>query len=376
MDRTWTVREDRTVSYSITRTSRCLDPGNRDLAKALGTDRRRTLVVVDATVLAHFGDAIEAYFHDAAASYTILTIEAAERTKTAETVGRIVREYDRFSLSRRRDAVVAIGGGVLTDVVGFASSIYRRGVPYVRVPTTLLGMVDAAVGAKTGINVGKRKNRVGTYYPAVHTVVDPHFLATLPDRQIANGMAEILKIALIKDVGLFHTIEQRWSSAHDFATNTAVAGPVIDAAISAILEELEGNLFENNLARAADFGHTFSPSFELAAQPILYHGEAVAIDIALSCLIARERGLFHDQCFDRVADLMTRIGLPLHHECITEDLLAAGLEDSVRHRDGAQNIPLPTGIGDAEFAQDIALKEVVAAADSLRSMSQQLSVVR
>ncbi|WP_054815574.1 sedoheptulose 7-phosphate cyclase [Nocardia arizonensis] len=372
MDRIWGVAATQQVCYRIRRTRDCLDPDNSDLADAVGIGNRRTLVFVDSTVMSFVGDQILAYFDTYTSNCTVVPIETTERTKNSETVSRIIREYDKFGLSRRRDAVVALGGGVLTDVVGFAASIYRRGVPYVRVPTTLLGMVDAAVGVKTGINFNGRKNRLGTYYASSETIVDPSFIATLPDRQISNGMAEILKIALVKDSGLFDRIEREWTTASGFAANTTVSGPIIDAAITAIVEELEPNLWEDNLARLPDFGHTFSPSFELAAKPKLYHGEAVAIDIALSCVLAQRRQLIDDECLGRILTLMARVGLPLSHTCITDDMLRAGLSDSIRHRDGNQNIPLLTKIGTAIFAQDIAATELATAADVVRPFHNEL----
>ncbi|WP_280382761.1 sedoheptulose 7-phosphate cyclase [Nocardia wallacei] len=372
MDRIWGVGATQTISYKIRRTRQCLDPDNSDLADAVGVGNRRTLVFIDSTVMSLFGDRIVGYFADYTANCTVVPIDTTERSKNSDTVSRIIREYDKFGLSRRRDAVVAVGGGVLTDVVGFASSIYRRGVPYIRVPTTLLGMVDAAVGVKTGINFNGRKNRLGTYFASSETVVDPCFLTTLPDRQISNGMAEVLKIALVKDSGLFDRVEREWTTARHFGSDTTVSGPVIDAAITAILEELEPNLWEDNLARLPDFGHTFSPAFELAAKPKLYHGEAVAIDIALSCLISLHRELIDDDCATRIVALLSRVGLPLSHTCLTDEILQAGLADSIRHRDGSQNIPLLTKIGTAIFAQDISPTELTTAANALRPLHREL----
>ncbi|WP_405180814.1 sedoheptulose 7-phosphate cyclase [Nocardia sp. NBC_01377] len=372
MERQWSVDATQAMSYAIRRTRGCLEPANPDLADVVGIDNRRSLIIVDSAVTHLYGDRIRGYFGNYSAPYTVLPIETGEVGKNADTVGRIVREFDKFGLSRRRDAVVAVGGGVLTDLVGFAASIYRRGVPYVRVPTTLLGMVDAAVGVKTGINFNGRKNRLGTYFPATHTLIDPDFLATLPARQIANGMAEIMKMALVKDQALFEVIHREWVSANSFAADATVSGPVIDAAITAILAELEPNLWEDDLQRLPDFGHTFSPAFELAATPMLFHGEAVAIDMAVSCLIAHHRALIDEESLTRILALMARIGLPLTHPCLNQDLLAAGLADSTRHRDGRQNIPLLTKIGTAIFAQDIRVEELVDAAHALHPLHVRL----
>ncbi|MEV0766241.1 sedoheptulose 7-phosphate cyclase [Nocardia sp. NPDC050435] len=366
---TWDVTATLPVSYRIISTRDCLHPDNPDLSSAIGDGRRNALVICDSTVLARFGPAIRAYFRDCAHHFAMLGLHMGESRKSAETVDRIISEIDRFGLSRRRDAVVAIGGGTLTDVVGYACSIYRRGVPYLRVPTTLLGMVDAAVGVKTGINVGDRKNRVGSYHPA-DTLIDPVFLDTLPTRHVRNGMAEIIKIGLVKDAALVERISRTWTEPKVFVSDPDIHEPIISAAITALLGELEPNLWEHNLQRLADFGHTFSPAFELAAnRPRLLHGEAVTIDIALSCVLARDRGMLNDRTCARILGLLLRVGLPLWHSGIDDSILAAGLDDSIRHRDGAQNIPLLTDIGAAVFAQDIRPKELAVAAEELARTS-------
>ena len=132
-----------------------------------------------------------------------------EENKTVEHYLSILRELDSFPIHRRDEPIIAIGGGVLTDVVGFVASSYRRGVPHIKVPTTLMGYVDASIGIKTGINFNGNKNRLGSFDPPEKVFLDKSFLKTLPKRHILNGVCEIIKLAIIKDAEFFSTCWKR-----------------------------------------------------------------------------------------------------------------------------------------------------------------------
>jgi 3-dehydroquinate synthase len=263
-------------------------------------------------------------------------------------------------LLRRTEAVIAIGGGVLLDIVGFAASMYRRGIPYIRIPTTLMGQIDAGIGIKTGINYADHKNRLGSYFPPVAALIDPAFLRTIDDRHIANGVAEIIKMALIKDKTLFELLEQEADklNALTFSSHSHQIDEIFFRAIAGMLEELEPNLWEATLERAVDYGHTFSPSLELRANPELLHGEAVAIDMALSISLALHRNLITTREAERALKLMVNVGLPIHHPDFNLNLVENALIDSVKHRDGLQRVPLTNGIGDVTFINDLTKDEL------------------
>jgi 3-dehydroquinate synthase len=271
-------------------------------------------------------------------------------------------------LLRRTEAVLAIGGGVLLDIVGFAASMYRRGIPYIRIPTTLMGQIDAGIGIKTGINHNYHKNRLGSYFPPLSALIDPMFLKTQDQRHIVNGVSEIIKMALIKDKVLFELLEKEADNlnAESFSIQSKKIDRVFSHAISGMLAELQPNLWETILERSVDYGHTFSPSLELRAKPELLHGEAVAIDMALSIALALHRKLLTIEEANRALRLLTRVGLPITHPDLTLELAEEALKDSTKHRDGLQRVPLTAGLGSAVFINDLSTTELDAALKYIR----------
>ncbi|GHG62021.1 sedoheptulose 7-phosphate cyclase [Streptomyces griseocarneus] len=374
--RSWTVSTAKPVRYEVGFTPDVLDPRNPALAGAGvpgdGPAPPRRLLVVETTVDELYGDRVRAYGAARGLEYEIHVLTAHERLKTMDAVFSVVEAMDRFGIARRSEPVVALGGGVLLDVVGLACSLYRRSTPFVRVPTTLVGLVDAGVGAKTGVNFGPHKNRLGTYHPAAQTLLDPRFLATLDRRHLSNGMAEILKIALIKDRDLFALLETHGGRlVGEHFQGGRRLGPVVrevlGRSVHGMLEELQGNLWESELERVVDYGHSFSPTLEMRALPELLHGEAVCLDMALTTVIAERRGLVRPAERRRILDVMRGLGLPVWHRLCEPGVLGEALADTVRHRDGSQRLPLPAGIGDAVFVDDVTPGELARAARRLRT---------
>ncbi|WP_033289736.1 sedoheptulose 7-phosphate cyclase [Amycolatopsis jejuensis] len=358
----WTVRADKPVTYEIRFCTDVLGPEHTDLATAGGTvgGTRRRIVVIDENVELRYGDRVRKYFkhHDVDATITVIPVD--ETVKNCDTATQVIRDIDRFGIARRTEPIIAIGGGVLMDVVGMVSSLYRRGTPFIRVPTTLIGLVDAGVGVKTGVNFDGHKNRLGTYHPADLTLLDKSFLATLEHRHVSNGLAEILKMALIKDDRLFTLLEESGSRLLDgkFQDDSGEADEALTRAIHGMLDELQPNLWEAKLERAVDYGHTFSPTVEMRALPALLHGEAVCIDMAMTTLIAEDRDLVTTGERERIFTVMRKLRLPTWDPVLDPDLLTNALRETVRHRDGKQRLPLPRGIGDVVFVNDVTPQEI------------------
>jgi 3-dehydroquinate synthase len=375
----WRVSTSKEVTYEVRLSPGLLDPDNPTLATAglpetIRTGRR--LLVVDATVHTLYGTRIREYFEKQGIEIGLCVIDAHESVKSMETVFEIVSAMDAFGVSRRREPVIAIGGGVLTDLAGLAASLYRRSTPYIRVPTTLICMVDAAIGAKTGVNFREHKNRLGTYHPSAVTLIDREFLGTLSIRHVRNGLAEILKMAMVKDPELFEhlaangpRLARNRMRADAGSDGGEVATEVMRLAIRDMLQELEPNLWEHDLRRLVDFGHSFSPAIEMKALPDLLHGEAVCIDMALSSVLAHRRGLLDDTELHRVLDVMASLGLPIWHPVGTTELISRGLGDTVRHRDGQQLLALPDGIGHVRFVNDVTRDELDAALRTLHAIA-------
>jgi len=375
----WSVRASQTVAYDVRMVDGLFAVENRALIEAGATnrtDRPRRFIVIDATVYKLYGAALRRYLDHYNCHYDLCVLPASEETKTMVAVSTVVRGLNSFGISRRHEPIIGIGGGVLLDIVGLASSLYRRSTPYVRVPTSLIGLVDAGVGVKTGVNFEHHKNRLGTYFASSTALLDRSFLATLDDRHISNGMAEVLKIGLIKDRRLFQLLEEHAELLLEerlggkTPIGDIVARDVFSRSIGGMLEELQPNLWEKNLERVVDYGHSFSPTLEMRALPALLHGEAVSVDMALTTVLAHGRGLVSRRDRERIVDVMRRLRLPIWHPLLEPGLLREALHDTVRHRDGLQRMPLPVGIGGACFVNDLTVAELSRAATTLFELDQ------
>lgn len=353
----WEVRTTRPVNYDVMETSDIFHPENKALM--VGEPGRR-LVVVDEVVYQFYGKKIHEYFDAQKIQYRVLPVCSTEHNKGLELFNDIARECDAFKLNRRSEPMIIIGGGVLTDVAGMVASVYRRGVPSIRVPTTLMGVVDAAIGIKTAVNFNGNKNRIGTFDPPFAVLLDRGFFGTLPMRHVLNGVGEIVKLALIRDAELFELLETQGKRAvADRFQSTGME--ICRRSINGMLEELAPNLYEDNLERVVDFGHTFSPLLEMIDIDGLLHGEAVAIDCAFSTILAQQRGWISQFLANRVINTMIDLGVPVYHPLLDADMLWSSLEERTTHRAGFQRVPLMTGIGKAAFANDITHAELARA---------------
>lgn len=267
---------------------------------------------------------------------------------------------------RRGGTIVAVGGGVCLDIAGLASAIYRRGVRHIKVPTTLIGLIDAGIGIKNGINFQGKKSALGSFYPPELTLLDPAFLRTLPELHIKDGLSEALKMAIVGDHALFELMEANAVTLLPTRLGSTSGHEVIARSVKGMLSALSDNLYElDGYCRMVDFGHTFSPFIESATAYNVTHGQAVAMDMAISATLARQFELLDEQDFERILQLMLALGLPIFDESMREtEELYLSLNSVVAHRDGALNLVVPTGIGSYEFihrASDVQCKELESA---------------
>jgi len=358
---TWHITHQRTYEYEVVNCPNVFDPQNEALLSVGKRKNSRRFIIVDANVDRYFSQAIREYFHFHDMDARILVFPSGEENKTVDNFLWILGELDKFPINRRDEPIIAIGGGVLTDIAGFVASSYRRGIPHIKVPTTLMGYVDASVGIKAGVNFNNHKNRLGSFEPPKKVLLDRNFLKTLPERHILNGMCEMIKLAVIKDPTLFELLELhgRTCIASRFQDETSAS--LLDRSVGDMLEELQPNLFEDELARKVDFGHTFSYGLETHDDAHLLHGEAVLLDIVLSSILANDRNLLPGRELDRLFDLVFKLGFSLNNELITPELLWHTLEERTYHRNGFQRVPLPEGLGQCTFVNDIKFGEIQSA---------------
>jgi len=377
----WTNTYDLPVEYTVELYQNLLDIKNDALATRFMPEERRRFIVVDEAVMNLYGDRIESYFKHYDIPVKIVTILGEEENKTFVAVEKILEELCEFGL-HRREPILAIGGGVVLDIVGFTASMYRRGVPYIRVPTTLLAIVDASVGVKTGVDYvskskGPLKNRVGAFYAPIAAFLDKSFIRTQDERNLINGMGEIMKLALIKSPELFSILEKDGARLirEKFQGKDRAADRVIELSIQMMLEELGPNLWEFKLERCVDYGHSFSKIIEFVATPALMHGEAVNIDGFFCIILSHRRKWISTELRDHILQVMLGMNLPVVDKCMTQDVMCKALADAIEHRNGAQRMPLVrNAIGQCDFANDITPEEVQGALNELFSMCKKFGV--
>jgi 3-dehydroquinate synthase len=364
--RNWHVSHQRMIEYEVVNCENIFDLKNEALLSVGKKKNTRRFIIVDENVDKHFSKEIREYFNGHNIDTKILVFPSGEENKSVDNYLRILRELDTFPINRRDEPIIAIGGGVLTDIAGFVASSYRRGVPHIKVPTTLMGYIDASVGIKTGINFNGHKNRVGSFEPPKKVFLDRNFLKTLPRRHLLNGVCEMIKLAVIKDIQLFELLESQGPACIESRFQDDTSALILDRSVGGMLEELQPNLFEDDLARKVDFGHTFSYGLETNHEAHLLHGEAVLIDILVSTLLASARHLVSEQELNRVFDLVAALGIELNYNLVTPDLLWNTLQERIYHRNGMQRVPLPKGLGQCTFVNDIQFKEIQFACNTLK----------
>ncbi|MBD2165544.1 sedoheptulose 7-phosphate cyclase [Calothrix membranacea FACHB-236] len=355
------------IDFSLVYVNGAFNIENREIADSYAKFGR-CLTVIDANVYELYGEQIKLYFRHYGIELTVFPIIITEPAKTLASFEKIVDAFADFGLVRK-EPVLVVGGGLITDVAGFACAAYRRKSNYIRIPTTLIGLIDAGVAIKVAVNHRKLKNRLGAYHAPLKVILDFSFLKTLPKAQVRNGMAELVKIAVVSNSEVFELLYEYGEEllfthfGHVDGTEKIkeIAHKVNYEAIKTMLELETPNLHEIDLDRVIAYGHTWSPTLELAPRVPLYHGHAVNIDMALSATIAARRGYIPASERDRILDLMSRIGLSLDHPLLDGDLLWYATQSISQTRDGKQRAAMPRPIGECFFVNDLKREELVAA---------------
>ncbi len=349
----WEINSEDKVNFQILFTHSILS--QQKIVEEL-SETDRVFLLIDDNIWNLYKNQFEILIKNSSKKILIKKIKPNEENKNLESTIDIIQFFDDNSLKRKSEPVVTIGGGVILDICSFAASIYRRGVPVIKIPTNLLAIVDACVGVKTGINFGIKRNRIGTYYPPQKVLIDKSFLKTCPQRHITNGLGEIFKIALIKSNSLFTQLEAYAETVgiEEKLCIGALASKIINDSITLMLEELQPNLWEKDLQRCVDFGHSFSPYIELKNIKELLHGEAVTLDCLFSTCLAFNLQFINEKKLFRIYKLAYALGLPLYHkDFANKKLIFTSLEETKAHRNGDLNLPIPSDIGKYVFINQL-----------------------
>jgi len=360
-----------------------LAPSEQTLAWAISRlepERRHPLfAVVDAGV-AKARPGIGAELADYAAAHAsqlellapVHVVPGGEAIKNdASVIGEL---HTRFAAAKldKQSVLLVVGGGAVLDAVGYAGSTTHRGVRIVRMPTTVLAQNDAGVGVKTSINAFGAKNFLGTFAPPFAVINDAELLGTLPLRDVRAGLAEAVKVALIRDASFFDWLEEHATS---LAAGEAQA---IESAVRRCAElhlrhiASGGDPFERGSVRPLDYGHWSAHKLETSTEHALRHGEAVAIGMALDACYAAKRGLLPTATRDRVCGLLERLGLCVYHPALAAEqagklLILRGLQEFQEHLGGALSVTLLTRVGSSVEVSEIDEATVAASIQWLKA---------
>jgi 3-dehydroquinate synthase len=283
-----------------------LGPGLLEDLDPIFQKGRRHFIISDTNVYPLYGK----YF-DGCASYII---KAGEKSKSHESLLKIYDELSKNNISRE-DAIIALGGGVVGDLAGFAAATYKRGVKFIQVPTTLLAQVDSSVGGKVGVNLKSGKNMVGSFYQPSLVIADTETLKTLPKREFSAGMAEVIKYAFIADRNLYGMLSSKECDLTE----------IIRICCEIKAGYVQRDPFDKNERMELNFGHTIAHAIETATNYRRYlHGEAVAIGMVLSARIGERAGISEPGLENAVIGLLNKNSLPV---TVEESILKIAIQN-------------------------------------------------
>jgi 3-dehydroquinate synthase len=289
-------------------------------------------------------------------------VPPGEDHKTVATVDRLYGMILRHGIDRGTP-VIALGGGVIGDTAGFVAATVLRGVPFVQVPTTLLAMVDASVGGKTGVNHAVGKNLVGAFHQPIAVFADPNTLATLPPRELRGGLAECIKHDVIRDAEGFARLEREISRATsldmDYLTGLIAHNVAIKARV------VEADPFEQGERAHLNFGHTFGHAIENVSLYEYSHGESVALGMVAAARLARDLGMLDDASRQRIVNVIGKAGLPTGKAKLDVGAVVDAMAFDKKVKSGKLRFVLPDRIGHVVVRDDVPVEAVRRAVESI-----------
>ena len=316
-------------------------------------------MITDTNVGPLYAGPVTASLTEAGFESVPITVPAGERSKSLTQVGEVCDRMTAGGLDRS-SFVVALGGGVVGDLAGFAAAIFFRGIPYVQVPTSVVAQVDSAVGGKTGINISAGKNLLGSFHQPVLVLADVGVLTSLPEREFNEGFAEIIKHGIIRDRTL---LDELASLNRDHLESVVARNVRIKAKVVA-----EDETEQSGTRALLNFGHTIGHAIENAAGYGVYlHGEAISLGIIAACAISRRKAGLPETDMEKVIELLRAFSLPtrLKGSVTTEDIEAAMRTDK-KFRQGDIRFVLSPSIGEAFVSRDVTSEELHQAIEGLR----------
>ena len=310
--------------------------------------RGKVAVVSNSTVAKLYIEPVNEALTRAGFEVVTMLIPDGEEHKNLDSLAMI---YDRLVRARfeRKSIILALGGGVVGDLAGFAAATYLRGVPYIQVPTTLLAQVDSSVGGKTAVNHRDGKNLIGAFYQPRLVLIDVEMLRSLPRRELVAGLAEVIKYGIIEDAELFSVLEDKIDPL--IGLDGALLSQVIAASCAIKARVVEQDEREDDYRAVLNFGHTVGHALEAATgYSEFLHGEAVGVGITKATAISLRHGFCDQQTFDRIRRLIEKTGLTSDlPKSVTKESLIQGMEVDKKAAGGKIKFVMCAGIGKTRF---------------------------
>lgn len=306
-------------------------------------DWRGTIALIgDSNVASLYGDRVGQSLTMSGFDVKLLRVPAGEESKTLDVVSGLYDQLVEGGLERN-DLIVALGGGVIGDLAGFVAATYLRGVRWVGVPTSLLAMIDASIGGKTGVDLPAGKNLVGAFHPPLLVLADLTTLHALPMREFRSGLAELIKAAVIGDAELFSMVESGQTDLPE----------MIRRAVQVKVDVVRDDPFERGRRAVLNLGHTIGHGLEAASHYSLRHGEAIALGLIAEALIAERIGLARSGLSRRIARVIDRVELPTGYHDLEVESIMAKMRSDKKKQLGRLKFALPRAVGDVVIGVDV-----------------------
>ena len=320
----------------------------------------KVLIVSDAFVKMRYMPVVLTSLKAAGLDVSTIEVPVGEESKSLVQFSRIQDSLVEHQLDRG-SMLIALGGGVIGDLAGFAAAVYMRGIPYVQIPTTLQAQVDASVGGKTAINHPKGKNLIGAFHQPKLVVIDVDTLKTLPQRDIRSGLIEVIKMGVIRDKPLFERVEENLDPILNLDDTTLIE--IISQACVNKAEIVAKDEKESGLRMVLNYGHTFGHALEALTHYNRYrHGEAVSIGMNCAAQLATNLGMFSETDFQRQRTLLKRAKLPISFPAdLTPEALCDAMYLDKKTLGGKLRLILPTRIGEVVIQNDVDDQHILAA---------------
>lgn len=327
----------------------------------------RMLMITDENVSRLYGNRVLDVLRNAGFQVDAAVIPGGEGCKNLTTTASLYEQMVAFGLDRK-STVVALGGGIVGDVAGFAAATYMRGIVCIQIPTTLLAQVDSSVGGKTGVNLPQGKNLVGAFHQPGLVFVDVDFIETLPEREYLTGLAETIKYGIIWDQEFFAYLENHLAQIK--ARDSECLKHIILRCCAIKADIVGQDETENNLRALLNLGHTFGHAFESLTNYRFTHGEAVGIGTICASRLAYRLNLLCRKDLDRIENIFKGYGLPTDYGNLNTTDIIAQMHNDKKNIGGRMQIVLPTSIGSSQIFNDLSELDVAAILDSFSSIQK------